>query len=312
LPTNTTWAFSLPKFVLLNVAVGGDWPGNPDATIVFPQQMLVDYVRIYAPTNLPSCGANGLANPGFELGGLANWTTYGAGFNTVLENIRDLPVHDGSNVFKVFGQFDGIDNYSGVFQDLPTGPGKSFAASGWALTPSNDVIAGSNTAWIEVSFRDAATNILALNRSPLITSNTAPGGWMEFSVTNQIDPVTFATIGSSAQLLSPTNTSFVRYQLVFHQPATAAGSVLFDDLKLTSWLLPAYGAPLSPVRTGNNLSLAFSTYLGWPYQLRWKNLLSDPSWSLQTNLTGTGGIESVSVDLLSVTRFYSLVRLCND
>jgi hypothetical protein len=27
--------------------VGGDWPGSPDATTVFPQTMLVDYVRVY-------------------------------------------------------------------------------------------------------------------------------------------------------------------------------------------------------------------------------------------------------------------------
>jgi beta-glucanase (GH16 family) len=33
--------------VLLNLAVGGGWPGNPDATTQFPQQMLVDYVRVY-------------------------------------------------------------------------------------------------------------------------------------------------------------------------------------------------------------------------------------------------------------------------
>jgi len=33
--------------LLLNVAVGGNWPGNPDATTVFPQQMEVDYVHVY-------------------------------------------------------------------------------------------------------------------------------------------------------------------------------------------------------------------------------------------------------------------------
>jgi beta-glucanase (GH16 family) len=32
---------------LLNVAVGGNWPGYPDATTIFPQQMQVDYVRVY-------------------------------------------------------------------------------------------------------------------------------------------------------------------------------------------------------------------------------------------------------------------------
>jgi beta-glucanase (GH16 family) len=41
------WVFDHPFFLLLNVAVGGDWPGSPDATAVFPQTMLVDYVRVY-------------------------------------------------------------------------------------------------------------------------------------------------------------------------------------------------------------------------------------------------------------------------
>ena len=41
------WVFDHPFFLLLNVAVGGDWPGNPDTTTVFPQTMLVDYVRVY-------------------------------------------------------------------------------------------------------------------------------------------------------------------------------------------------------------------------------------------------------------------------
>ena len=47
LPADGIWPFSLPQFFLLNVAVGGNWPGNPDGTTVFPQQMLVDYVRVY-------------------------------------------------------------------------------------------------------------------------------------------------------------------------------------------------------------------------------------------------------------------------
>ena len=39
------YPFNNPFFVILNVAVGGDFDGNPDATTVFPQQMQVDYVR---------------------------------------------------------------------------------------------------------------------------------------------------------------------------------------------------------------------------------------------------------------------------
>ncbi|UYZ63119.1 glycoside hydrolase family 16 protein [Hymenobacter weizhouensis] len=39
--------FNNPFFVILNVAVGGNFDGNPDASTVFPQQMQVDYVRHY-------------------------------------------------------------------------------------------------------------------------------------------------------------------------------------------------------------------------------------------------------------------------
>jgi beta-glucanase (GH16 family) len=45
------WVFEHPFFVLLNLAVGGDWPGKPDSSSSFPQQMLVDYVRVYRRTN---------------------------------------------------------------------------------------------------------------------------------------------------------------------------------------------------------------------------------------------------------------------
>ena len=47
LPKGTRWVYNHPFFLLLNVAVGGGWPGNPDASTVFPQMMLVDYVRVY-------------------------------------------------------------------------------------------------------------------------------------------------------------------------------------------------------------------------------------------------------------------------
>jgi beta-glucanase (GH16 family) len=47
IPSHKHWAFDHPFFLLLNVAVGGKWPGNPDATTEFPTSMLVDYVRVY-------------------------------------------------------------------------------------------------------------------------------------------------------------------------------------------------------------------------------------------------------------------------
>ena len=47
LPAGKKWVFDHPFFILLNLAVGGDWPGPPNDKTRFPQQMLVDYVRVY-------------------------------------------------------------------------------------------------------------------------------------------------------------------------------------------------------------------------------------------------------------------------
>jgi beta-glucanase (GH16 family) len=47
LPAGTKWVFDHPMFLILNLAVGGKWPGRPDASTVFPADLLVDYVRVY-------------------------------------------------------------------------------------------------------------------------------------------------------------------------------------------------------------------------------------------------------------------------
>jgi beta-glucanase (GH16 family) len=51
---NGPWPFDHPFFVIINLAVGGTWPGSPDASTVFPQSMLVDYVRVYQDPSHPS------------------------------------------------------------------------------------------------------------------------------------------------------------------------------------------------------------------------------------------------------------------
>ena len=42
-----TWPFDQRFHLLINIAVGGDWPGSPDNSTNFPRKMLVDYVRVY-------------------------------------------------------------------------------------------------------------------------------------------------------------------------------------------------------------------------------------------------------------------------
>jgi beta-glucanase (GH16 family) len=51
-PNNSDDSFRHPMFILLNMAIGGNWPGYPDATTPFPSSMLVDYVRVYQPATV--------------------------------------------------------------------------------------------------------------------------------------------------------------------------------------------------------------------------------------------------------------------
>jgi beta-glucanase (GH16 family) len=44
---NSTQEFHEPFYLLLNLAIGGSWPKNPDSTTVFPDTVYVDYVRVY-------------------------------------------------------------------------------------------------------------------------------------------------------------------------------------------------------------------------------------------------------------------------
>ena len=45
------WPFDQRFHILLNLAIGGDWPGSPDASTVFPQHYEIDYVRVYQGIN---------------------------------------------------------------------------------------------------------------------------------------------------------------------------------------------------------------------------------------------------------------------
>jgi len=190
-----------------------------------------------------SKATNLLSNPDFEADGAANtslpgWSTYGANHY----NEADASVaHSGTNYFKVYQAFNGAVNYNGIYQDYISGPGATYAADGWAYTATSDAIAGGNAAWIEITFRDANANVLALYRSASITPNLiASGGfhksqWKNLAVTNQYDINSSQITNTVSQLVAPPGTYFVRYQLMFQgDAANSGGSVYFDDLNLVA------------------------------------------------------------------------------
>ena len=58
IPADKQWVFNQPFFLILNLAVGGDWPApGPDASTPTPADMLVDYVRVYQAVPAPASSA---------------------------------------------------------------------------------------------------------------------------------------------------------------------------------------------------------------------------------------------------------------
>ena len=187
--------------------------------------------------------ANILINPGFEAGSLTNWTAFGGNNYTVS---GASIAHDGVNYYKVYGQFSSTTNYTGIYQDNPSAPGAIYSADGWAYSLSSDNIKGQDLIWLEVSFRDASGNALALYRSATVNSNniTSLGGlntWFDLPITNQCsftNPSKLILLPGTvtntvASLVAPAGTVSVRYQVVFEQGSdNANGSMYFDDLTL--------------------------------------------------------------------------------
>ncbi|MDO0924556.1 family 16 glycosylhydrolase [Streptomyces sp. TG1A-8] len=56
-----TWAFNKPFFLILNLAVGGYWPGDPDASTAFPAQLVVDSVSVTTSSTAAGVPITGLA-----------------------------------------------------------------------------------------------------------------------------------------------------------------------------------------------------------------------------------------------------------
>lgn len=190
-----------------------------------------------------SDAGNLLSNPGFEADPagqsktLPGWSSFG---ENALGETSPSTAHSGINHLKVCQACNGMTNYTGIYQDYISGAGAVYSADGWTCTPGGDKLAGRNIAWIEVSFRGAKGDMLALYRSALVTTNSLANGtfpanaWFDLPVTNQCD-LSASTVTNTTQLLiAPAGTYFVRYQVMLQgdADASAKGCVYFDDLNL--------------------------------------------------------------------------------
>ncbi|MFF5139927.1 ricin-type beta-trefoil lectin domain protein [Streptomyces sp. NPDC013157] len=64
-----TWAFNKPFFLILNLAVGGYWPGDPDGSTAFPAQLVVDSVSVTTSDSATGVAIKGLAGKCVDVAG---------------------------------------------------------------------------------------------------------------------------------------------------------------------------------------------------------------------------------------------------
>jgi hypothetical protein len=230
---------------------------SDDSTRVKPlSKTFIVILLLFIFSGTAAQASNVLANPGME-SGLSSWTCYGrtgqeGWYSYALATVPD-PVVSGNNSFKVYAGWNGDPNWNGTYQDAACLPTSVFTATGWFRTKSTDQIVGTygagaapdngNTAWLEVTFRDAANNVLALYKSAVFDGSWAADTWFEMPITNQCDLVTGLPTGSVTTLVAPAGTVKARYQVVLKQSAWAgAGALWVDDMVLNQ-----ISGPTAPV-----------------------------------------------------------------
>lgn len=108
--------FDVDFHLLINLAVGGNLPGNPDATTSFPQELVVDYVRVYEDVSTDGEPENGLLFDDMEHGDPSNnnWFTFDGMGGGIMANDVDVSPTDGAS-FSLDANYPSASGYIGGF-----------------------------------------------------------------------------------------------------------------------------------------------------------------------------------------------------
>ena len=209
-------------FLILNTAVGGQWPGWPDWTTQWPQYHLIDYVRGWIQTD-----GNSLPNGGFENvedGGFLDWNTINDSGN-IATNDALTDARSGARCAKMFGRFDSETNQSFLVQNLPAYEGQMWQATVWAANRRFDAVQGRNRARFKLEFVDGFGALQTQYPVTVVTSNT-PASYTQYVIRQK----------------APAWTTHARIVMEYDQYDYAAGSALFDDAELVPVTVQSAGS----------------------------------------------------------------------
>jgi len=218
-------ALSAPMELNINLAIGGDFLGSaqPNASSVWPQQFLIDYVRVYERDENPPPKV--FRNGGFEENGgsLAGWSTFG---NRIPNNVaHNEAVLEGDTSAKLFGEFLGGMRYSGIQQGISVSPGDAIEATASAFVRSADSIFGTANV-VEMKFdyfnvfggEFGSSQYISSESVVIADGSTEEDTWHEF------------TLNGTA----PANAVEARLSFVFMQVNNASGAVHIDQVSFVN------------------------------------------------------------------------------
>jgi hypothetical protein len=138
-----------------------------------------------------------------------SWGNFG---NAFAETV-DVPARTGVFSVKMFGNFNGPFNATGVFQDIPATPGQTWRGSVWVYNRTPDAMQGGNFAAFNLEYRNFIGGLINYSSAYAANVNTPRDQWLEVKVNG----------------ITPPGTAFVRVVPIFLQAANESGAIFFDD-----------------------------------------------------------------------------------
>ncbi|MEM6332531.1 MAG: family 16 glycosylhydrolase [Planctomycetota bacterium] len=202
-----------PMNVILNTAVGGIFDGNPDATTAFPQEFLVDYVRVYRDAELD----RELIANGFFEDSTSAWATQGNAFHHAhnLGNLPKFTALEGAQGEAM--KFFGFEETYIEQTNIAVTPNQGFDFSAYTRVNNDDTVVGTtNRLDAEFRWRDAADGLLSTNVFTLHDASQPTERWLE----------------SALALTAPVGAATLDLRFRFVQPNGQGGAIWLDAVSL--------------------------------------------------------------------------------
>ena len=206
--------------LIINTAIGGNFLDDPDSSTTWPQEFAVDYVHAYNRSELgPTLS---FENGGFEENGgsLAHWTKFGDRINNVSSGNENID--SGEEALKLFGQFNGQTNFSGVEQGLSVSEGDELRALASSFVSSADSLDGTeNKVYLKIDYYNELYGLFGADE------------YISSDAILLADGSTINDLWLDNELLSivPDGAVEARLAIVFEQVGDASGAVFVDGIQ---------------------------------------------------------------------------------